>query len=67
MSGIYWYIWKPDEWQRHNGFAVDLERCRFGVWSDFVHHQCSRKPTTEIDGFKFCTQHAKMIKKHGDR
>jgi len=46
-----------DPW---GGGSVNLGRCRYRL---FVWHprQCSRKPTTEIQGYGFCTQHAKII------
>ena len=52
-----------------NHHPVDLNRCRHGMktrWSrwryDRRNVQCSRKPVEDIEGFKFCAQHAKIMK-----
>ena len=54
-------IWKPDDWQKYNGFEVDLERCRYSVFDIWSSYQCSFKRKVDIDGYGFCRRHAKII------
>lgn len=60
---ISWYVYKPSEWQKANGFSVDEERCRFRVHADFGvgFRQCVRKAKHTVEGYGFCTQHAKIV------
>ena len=59
------WVWKPDSWEKWNGFAANMQRCRYSVWYDFRNYQCERKPKMTIQGHGFCTQHAKMLLKRG--
>ena len=63
--GISWHVWKPSNWQAWNGFTVREERCRYHVQDGFMSHQCERKPKVMIQGYGFCTQHAKKLLKRG--
>jgi hypothetical protein len=63
MPDLRFWVWSPDDWQKHNGFKVDMERCRAPVYpsGEFTSYQCSRKVKVELEGYGWCTQHAKMI------
>ena len=67
MIDINFYVWEPGDWQKHNGFKVDLDYCRHSVslppaWSSY---QCSFKRKVKIGGYGFCTLHANMLVKMG--
>jgi len=61
---ITFHVYKPND--RFDNM-IDLECCRFSVPNDYGvgFHQCTRKPTQEIEGYKFCTQHSKILKELG--
>ncbi len=57
-----WFVYKPIDWQKRIGYKVNENRCRNKVWPDRgTAHQCGRKPKKVIEGYGFCTQHAKII------
>jgi len=58
---LYIYVPEPEEsWLRGN--SIDVEQCRYRLF-EWHAHQCSRKPTRTIQGYGFCTQHAKIIER----
>jgi len=61
---ITFHIYKPND--RFDN-RVDLDCCRFSVPYPYgiKFHQCTRAPKHEIDGYKFCTQHTKILKELG--
>lgn len=68
MKNIAWlYVYKP----RHSWHPQrTTTRCAYAVHEGghsvgFV--QCTRAPTTVIDSYGFCTQHAKMIRAPAQR
>ncbi len=63
MDNLQYWIFTPSKWQERNGWTIDMDRCRASVWQDFSNYQCSRKVKEPIGDYKFCTQHAKLIKK----
>ena len=62
MNDISYWIYDPAANNNFYSNPVDLERCRYRLF-EWHAHQCSRKPTRTIKGYRFCTQHAKMIEK----
>jgi len=60
-------VWKPTDWQARYGFQADKEYCRYSVWPANRHHshQCTYQRKVDIEGYGFCSRHAKMLKDMG--
>ena len=69
MQDINWYVWKLSKSDEYLGLTLYPNDCRYSVPNDFGvgFHQCQRLPKVTIDGYGFCTQHAKIIEKHKKR
>ena len=63
------YVWKPDESDKYLGVILYQGDCRYRVSNDFGFgsHQCLRLWRVMIEGYGFCTQHAKIIQRHMDQ
>ena len=55
------FVYEPLDYQRAIGWGRSLGRCAYEVYERGWPRQCERKPTKEIEGYGFCTQHAKMV------
>jgi len=63
MNEVDRYIYRQrDTSNPYGGGSVDLDRCRYRLF-EWHARQCIRKPTREIQGYGFCTQHAKIIER----
>ena len=60
------YVYEPVEYEKQLGYRRNAEWCAAGVPKEHWvgDRQCMRKPKEEIQGYKFCAQHAKLIKNH---
>jgi len=67
IGKIDFWVYNPSERDLGHRFArrVDKSLCRYQVYDQGGWHsyQCSRKPTRTIQGYGFCTQHAKIIER----
>lgn len=61
---VEFYIHKGSNWSRGE-YKPDLSKCRYSV-TEFGRvtdwHQCTRKAVEDVEGYKFCKQHANEIK-----
>ena len=63
-SNVYWDIWRPKLAEPFELTTADKDYCRYSVLGYAgVSHQCTRKPVEDIDDYKFCKQHAKIIRR----
>jgi hypothetical protein len=58
------FVYEPLPWQAKI-VKVDKNRCRYPAWDKDTDsfYQCTRGPQDWIKGFRFCTQHAKMVRR----
>jgi len=58
-KNVKWYVHKPLDWE----YPIGEERCCYGVYDTFLlrHRQCLFKSKVEVDGYGFCTRHAKIV------
>lgn len=60
VSSVWPWVYRQDlndPWSDE----VDGGRCQYRLF-EWHAYQCSRKPKEIIDGYGFCTQHARMLK-----
>jgi hypothetical protein len=60
-----WIVYEPLDYQKSIGWKLSPDSCAYKIYErDGVYpHQCSRKPKETIEGYGFCTQHAKLVRK----
>lgn len=65
IMDISFRIWRPDPMQERWKIGVVKGNCRYSVWAstDWHSHQCTRKATEIVEGYGFCKQHAKIIRR----
>lgn len=63
---IEWYIYEPLDQAKAMGARLSRKRCSMNVPEGRygLPGQCLRKPKIMIEGYGFCTQHAKIVQKH---
>jgi len=59
-----WWVYEPQEWERSIGYTVNPNRCRYAVHRDYGvgFSQCTRRPIEDIRGYRYCKQHAKLVR-----
>lgn len=64
MDWTDWHVYKPLDHHEAMGSTLQTDYCAHNVYyrDGVVPHQCSRKPKETIQGYGFCTQHAKMVR-----
>jgi hypothetical protein len=65
MKNIDRYVFEHVGWKKELGYTIRMDDCRHYAQDATLKelHQCSREGKHLIGGYKFCTQHAKMVRK----
>ena len=69
MDKIEWLIFEPLDYHKAIGAKRSPDRCAYKIYErdGVIPHQCSRLPKETVEGYGFCTQHAKMVREYLDR
>ena len=63
---LNWYLYEPMAWQKRVGYSVDAKvKCRFSVHETgrgVGFYQCQRNGKHDVEGFKLCGPHAKVLR-----
>jgi len=60
---ITWFIYRPLKWQEALGYRRHENYCSYRVVEKRLGlRQCSRKPKETIEGYGFCTAHARKVR-----